>query len=84
MVSGGIPPYSINLHVRPPSGTDVLFSRSGSTWSVTPTSAGDVNFGSTQQGTWTAWAVLTDSIGRTYTTNSVIWEVAWFPVHGRP
>ena len=84
LVSGGIPPYSISVHARPPSGSEVVFSRSGGSWSVTPTSAGDVNFGSTQQGTWTAWAVLTDSIGRTYTTNSVIWEVAWFPVHGRP
>jgi len=82
--TGGEPPYSIAVHVRAPSGVEISLSRSGTSWTVTPQNSGDINFGTTEQGIWTAWADLTDSAGRTYRTSSVIWEVAWHPVHGQP
>jgi hypothetical protein len=83
-VSGGISPYSILVWVRTPSGALISLTRSGSTWSVTPENSGDLNFGTTEEGIWTAWADLQDSSGQTYRTASAVWEVAWHPVHGRP
>ena len=83
-VSGGEPPYAITVHVRAPSGTIKPFTRSESNWSVDPGSAGDDFFGTTEEGTWTAWATITDSVGRNYQTGSVTWDVSWHPVHGRP
>lgn len=83
-VSGGISPYSILVSVRTPSGALISLTRSGSTWSVTPENSGDLNFGTTEEGIWTAWADLRDSSGQTYRTVSAVWEVAWHPVHGRP
>lgn len=83
-VSNGVPPYSILVWVRDPSGNFVSISRSGLTWSVTPENSGDPNFGTTEEGSWTAWVELQDSSGQTYQTTSVVWEVAWYPVHGRP
>lgn len=83
-VSNGVPPYSILVWVRDPSGNLLSISRSGSSWIVTPESSGNLNFGTTEEGSWTAWAELQDSSGQTYQTASVVWEVAWYPVHGRP
>jgi hypothetical protein len=83
-VSGGEPPYSLIVHVRAPSGQETTFTRSGSAWSLTPLSAGNPNFGTTEEGTWTAWSDITDVAGRTYRTVSATWEVSWYPVHGRP
>ena len=83
-VSNGVPPYSILVWVRDPSGNLFSISRSDSTWSITPESSGDLNFGTTEEGSWTAWADLQDNSGQTYRTTSVVWEVAWYPVHGRP
>jgi hypothetical protein len=83
-VSDGVPPYSILVWVRDPSGNLLSISRNGSSWIVTPESSGDLNFGTTEEGSWTAWAELQDSSGQTYQTASAVWEVAWYPVHGRP
>jgi hypothetical protein len=83
-VSGGEAPYSLVIHVRAPSGLETTFTRSGSAWSLTPASAGNPNFGTTEEGTWTAWADITDVAGRSYRTVSATWEVSWYPVHGRP
>ena len=83
-VTGGVPPYSILVRVRAPSGAQFSLNRNGSTWSVTPENSGDLNFGTTEEGIWTAWADLTDDFGQTYRTPSVVWEVVWHPVHGRP
>jgi hypothetical protein len=83
-VSGGISPYSILVWVRTPSGALISLTGSGSTWSITPENSGDLNFGTTEEGIWTAWADLQDSYGQTYRTASAVWEVAWHPVHGRP
>lgn len=84
MATGGVPPYSVDIRVRTPSGNTVSFNRGGATWAVTPENSGDLNFGTTEEGIWTAWAELQDSTGQTYQTGSSIWEVAWHPVHGRP
>lgn len=83
-VTGGEPPYTISVQVRAPSGTVSTYTRSGSSWQLTPAAAGDPNFGTISEGTWTAWANLTDSAGRTFRTLSVTWNVSWYPVHGRP
>jgi hypothetical protein len=83
-VSGGEPPYSIMVHVRTPTGSEATFSKSGNSWSLTPASSGQSNFGTTEKGTWTAWAVITDLAGRTFRTTSMTWDVSWHPVHGRP
>ena len=82
--AGGEPPYSILVHVRAPSGTETTYSRSVNSWTLTPASVGNQDFGTTEEGTWTAWAVVTDSAGRTFRTASATWEVSWHPVHGRP
>lgn len=82
--TGGEPPYTALVHVRAPSGVEGSLNRNGSTWLATPQNSGDIYFGTTEQGIWTAWADLTDSAGRTYRTSSMIWEVAWYPVHGLP
>jgi hypothetical protein len=83
-VSGGSPPYSIQVWVRTPSGSLLSFSRTGSNWTVNPVNSGDLNFGTSEAGSWTAWSDLQDSSGQTYQTVSVVWEVAWYPVHARP
>lgn len=83
-VSGGTPAYITVLHVRAPSGSETLYLQSGSAWTLTPLSAGDPNFGTTEEGTWTAWGVITDAAGAMFRTASVSWDVDWYPVHGRP
>lgn len=82
--SGGQPPYQVTVHIRAPFGVETTFSKSGSNWTLDPNNSGDANLGVTEKGVWTAWATLRDSAGKTYTTTSVIWEVSWYPVHGRP
>jgi hypothetical protein len=82
--SGGEPPYSVAVHVRTPAGMETSFSRGGSAWSFTSTDANDPNFGTTEEGTWSAWAVIIDSAGRTFRTPTITWDVSWHPVHGRP
>lgn len=83
-VTGGVPPYSVTVRVRTPSGNLLSFTRSGSSWTVTPGSSGELDFGATEEGIWTAWAELRDEVGQTCQTVSAIWEVAWHPVHARP
>jgi hypothetical protein len=83
-VAGGEPPYLVVVSVRAPSGVVTTYSRSGSAWSLSPSAVGDAYLGTTEQGTWTVWADLTDSAGRTFRTNSNTWTVSWYPVHGRP
>jgi hypothetical protein len=83
-VSGGAPAYAITVHVRAPSGATNVYTRSSSDWSIDQTSAGDTAFGTTEEGTWTAWATISDAAGKNFQTGSVTWEVSWYPVHGRP
>jgi hypothetical protein len=82
--SGGEPPYLVAIHIRTPLGMESTYSISGSAWIFTSTDANDPNFGTTEEGTWSAWAVITDSAGRTFRTSSITWDVSWHPVHGRP
>lgn len=84
MVTSGIAPYLSTVYIRPPSGTTVTFTRSGDEWTTSPENTGDINFGTTEEGTWTAWADLRDGFSQTFQTPSVTWEVAWHPVHGLP
>lgn len=82
--SGGEPPYTVAVHIRTPAGIETTFSRSGMAWNYSAVEASDPSFGTTEAGQWSAWAVLSDSAGRTYRTNSITWDVSWHPVHGRP
>lgn len=82
--SGGEPPYTITLHVRTPGGVETTFSRSGAAWTYSAPDANDPSFGTTEAGQWSAWAVISDSDGRTYRTSTIPWDVSWHPVHGRP
>ncbi len=81
--TGGSPGYTIVIHVRAPSGAETTYSKTGSPWSISPGEMGDPDFGATEKGTWTAWAIVTDAASRTFRTPSAAWEVAWYPVHGR-
>jgi hypothetical protein len=81
---GGRGPYSVVVHLRMPSGTEMPYPTNGNPWTLSATETGDPNFGTVEEGVWTAWAVITDADGRTFTTGSVIWVVKWFPVHGLP
>lgn len=83
-VSGGTPPYALTIHVQSPSGNLADYARSGAVWVLTPADALDANFGTTEEGTWTAWADIRDSAGGHFVTDRVSWEVAWYPVHGTP
>jgi hypothetical protein len=83
-VTGGNPPYTIQVQLRDPAGNVQTFLRNEENWSVTPQNSGYENLGTTLEGTWTAWADIEDSAGDTFRTASAIWEVAWFPVHGLP
>ena len=82
--TGGTPGYAIVIHVRAPSGIETTYSKTGNTWSLSPSAAGIPDFGATEKGVWTAWAIVTDAASRTFRTPSATWEVAWYPVHGRP
>jgi hypothetical protein len=33
---------------------------------------------------WRAWFTVTDTGGRTATSNTVTWQVVFYPVHGVP
>ncbi len=83
-VSGGLPPYAVQVKLRSPSGLISAYPRSEPTWSVSPANSGDVYLGTTEEGAWTAWAEIEDSAGQFFRTSNITWEVAWFPVHGRP
>lgn len=84
IVTGGTPAYTTVIHVRAPSGSETLYTQGGSAWTLTPLSVSDPDFGTTEEGTWTAWGVITDATGAIFRTASVSWDVSWYPVHGRP
>lgn len=83
-VSGGMAPFISEVTVRSPSGAAQTYRRNGTDWLVDAGTTGNADFGATEQGTWTAWAEVSDGLGQTYRTASVTWEVSWFPVHGLP
>jgi len=83
-VMGGVGPYTVSVHIFSPGGVETVHTLRVTTWTLSPSDAGDLDLGTTEIGTWRAWADLRDSGGRTFHTGSATWDVAWFPVHGRP
>jgi hypothetical protein len=83
-ISGGIAPYAVTLHVQAPDNSTASFGLSGGSFSFGPGEAGDANFGVSQEGTWRAWFTVTDTGGRIATSNTVTWQVVFYPVHGVP
>ena len=83
-VSGGSPPYWVDVWIRSPAGEISSYSRQNAEWVLSADNTGDPDFGTTREGVWTAWADLQDSSGQSFLTSSVTWEVAWYPVHARP
>jgi len=84
-ISGGTPPFAVTLTVQRPDNTTSSYNLSSSgNFSFGPAQAGDTYFGTTQEGTWRAWFTVTDTGGRTATSNTVTWQVVFYPVHGVP
>ena len=77
--------YTVILHVRNPEGSESTYNlTTNDTFDFDSTDAGDPDFGTTQEGTWTAWIEASDSVGTTATSASVTWEVGWYPLHETP
>jgi len=84
-ISGGTQPYAVTLYVQAPDSTMASYNLSPSgNFSFGPAQAGDIYFGTTQEGTWRAWFTVTDSGGRSATSNTGSWVVVFYPVHGEP
>ena len=84
-IAGGVVPYSGTLYVARPDGSQTSYSlSSGSSFTFGPVEAGNPNFGATQEGTWRAWVVVTDSASHHTTSNIATWTVSFYPVHGNP
>ncbi|MBU0510185.1 MAG: hypothetical protein KJ638_00590 [Chloroflexi bacterium] len=84
-VTGGVPPYSVDVRVRRPSNTTTSYVLStNDTFVITAANTGDSYFGVDEIGTWSAQAIAIDSTGQSAISISVTWEVSWYPVHGRP
>lgn len=76
-----LPGDVIRLRTSSPSGTVAeywVFTDVGGVFQLDATTAGDVNFGSTEQGTWDGQAFY-DVGGQS--SNRVDWEVEWFIIH---
>ena len=84
-VLGGIGPYIASVFIQKPSGSIVVYDLDpGSSFRLDASAAGDPYFGTDEEGTWLAWAQVTDAGGRTATSPAVTWQVKWYPVHGKP
>lgn len=77
--------YTVILHVRNPEGSESAYNlTTDDTFDFDSGDAGDPDFGTTVEGTWTAWIEASDSVGTTATSASVTWEVGWYPSHETP
>ena len=77
--------YTVILHVRNPEGSESTYNlTTNDTFDFDSNDAGDPDFGTTDEGTWTAWIEASDSVGTTATSASVTWEVGWYPSHETP
>jgi len=84
-INGGTLPYTVTLTIQRPDGATSTYNLSpAGNFSFGPSQAGDTYFGTTQEGTWRAWFTVTDSGARSATSNTVMWVVVWYPVHGVP
>ena len=77
--------YTVILHVRDPQGSESTYNlTTNDTFDFDSNDAGDPDFGTTEEGTWTAWIEASDSVGTTATSASATWEVGWYPSHETP
>ena len=77
--------YTVILHVRNPEGSESTYNlTTNGTFDFDSGDAGDPDFGTTDEGTWTAWIEASDSVGTTAASASVTWEVGWYPSHETP
>ena len=77
--------YTVILHVRNPEGSESTYNlTTNGTFDFDSGDAGDPDFGTTVEGTWSAWIEASDSVGTTATSASVTWEVGWYPSHETP
>ena len=77
--------YTVILHVRNPEGSENAYNlTTNGTFDFDYGDAGDPDFGTTVEGTWTAWIEASDSVGTTATSASVTWDVGWYPSHETP
>jgi hypothetical protein len=84
-ISGGTLPYTVSLYVQSPDGVKTQYALSpGTSFSFGATESGDPNFGTAQQGTWRAWFTVRDRLGQVITSNTAVWDVAFYPVHESP
>jgi len=83
-VTGGVSPRTIRIYLRDPSGDVSPYSITNAAFTLDTASSGDLNFGTTEEGTWTAWGVVTDAAGSSATSAPVPWNVNFYPVHGAP
>jgi hypothetical protein len=84
-VHGGDANYQVTIFTRSPSGSVRAYALSSSgNFLLDAESSGDPYLGTSEQGTWSAWAVAQDASGKAATSPTVTWEVNWWPVHGRP
>jgi len=82
---GGTLPYTATITVVRPNGWQTQYSLSpGTSFSFGPAESGDPDFGTTQVGTWQAWFIVKDKLGQAITSNTVTWDVAFYPVHEMP
>jgi len=82
--SGG--PYLVAITTHSPSGRDTAYTmNSTGLFILQPTDARDPDFGTTEIGTWYAWAQAVDvSTGLSASSSPVRWDVAWYPIHALP
>ena len=77
--------YTVILHVRDPQGSESAYNlTTNGTFDFDSGDAGDSDFGTTEEGIWSAWIEASDSVGTTATSASVTWEVGWYPSHETP
>ena len=84
VVNGDGGPYSVTLYIEDPSGNVTTYSlTTNGNFDFDPVDAGDVDFGTTEEGTWTVWAVATDAIDSASSSTDP-WDVEFYPVHNTP
>jgi len=77
--------YTVTLYVRDPDGSEIPYNLSTpGAFAFDADDASDDDFGTTEQGSWTAWIEASDTSGNTATSSSVVWDVSWYPVHESP
>ena len=72
---------SISVTVTDPSGNNTYYtvtSNLAGNFVLDPATAGDPNFGSTEEGTWSAYA---NHFPTSQQSNTVSWLVDWSPAH---